>query len=124
MRSILSEDDLAAALGADQAVIYFFVDWSVYAVQGRQRVAELELSYGRETSFWLADVSSVEAPAAFTADWLKAHDSKDVNVFLAAGAGNGPIIWLKRGAIADAVRSAINCNLHELRARTEGLSAK
>ena len=25
MRSILSEDDLAAALGADQAAIYFFV---------------------------------------------------------------------------------------------------
>ena len=123
MRSILSEDDLAAVLGADQAAIYFFVDWSVYAVQGRQRFAELELSYGHETSFWIADVSSVEAPAAFMGDWLKAHDSKDVNIFLAAGSGNGPIIWLKRGAIVDAVRSAINsdCTISALKPSVSAL---
>lgn len=124
MRSILSEEDFAAALGAEQAAIYFFVDWSVYAVQGRERFAELELSYGRETSFWIADISDVEAPAVFTADWVKAHDSKDVSIFLAAGCGNGPIIWLKRGAIVDAVRSAIHCEMDDLRTRTERLSSK
>lgn len=107
MRSILSEDDFAAALSADHAVMYFFVDWSVYAVQGRERFAELELSYGSdsETTFWIADVSSTEAPAAFVADWLKAQDRTEVDVFVMAGAGYGPIIWLKRGAIVDVVRS-------------------
>jgi hypothetical protein len=38
---MLSEDDLAVALSAERAVIYFFVEWSVYAVQGRQWFAEL-----------------------------------------------------------------------------------
>lgn len=100
MRQILSEDDLATALSAEQAAIYFFVEWSPYAVRGRQRFAELELSYGRdsETSFWIADVSSVEAPGAFVAIWLK---SQDVNLFVTACTGNGPTVWLKRGAITD-----------------------
>ena len=121
MRPILSEGDLAVALSGGQAVIYFFVEWSVYAVQGRQRFQELELLYGHkpETSFWFADVSDVDAPAAFIADWLKTHDSTDINVSLAACTGNGSIIWLKGGVIVDAVRSAINCDLHELRTRTE-----
>jgi hypothetical protein len=124
MRPILSEDDLAIALSAERAVIYFFVEWSVYAVQGRQRFGELELLYGcePEMSFWVADVSDVEAPAAYIADWLKTHDRKEV--FLAAGMGNGPIIWLKGGAIVDAVRSAINCDLHELRTRTDLVRSK
>ena len=65
MRPILSEDDLAIALSAERAVIYFFVEWSVYAVQGRQRFGEWELLYGcePEMSFWVADVSDVEPPA-------------------------------------------------------------
>ena len=74
---------------------------------------------GRDWSFWIVDVSDVETPASFIAGWLKTNDSTDVNVFLAAATGNGPIIWLKRGAIVDAVRSAIGCDLDELRTRTE-----
>jgi hypothetical protein len=120
MRSILNEDDFAAALGADQAAIYFSVHWSFYAVQGRERFAELELLYGRETSFWIADISDGEAPAVFMNTWVKGYRN---DIFLAAGCGNGPIIWLRRGTIVDAVRSAINCDMHDLRTRTELLSS-
>jgi len=108
MRPILSEQDFAVALSAEQAVIYFFVEWSVYAVRGRQRFAELESSHGRdsETSFWIADVSSVDAPAAFVADWLKAQDR---SAFVMACAGGGPIVWLKSGVIVDVVQRAASC---------------
>jgi hypothetical protein len=98
MRPIVSKDDLAAALSADQTVIYFFVEWSEYAVRGRQRFADLELSFGRDSGilFCLADVSSIEASGAFVADWL---ESQDVSLFTSACAGNGPTVWLKRGVI-------------------------
>ena len=121
MRPMLSEDDLAVALSADRAIIYFFVEWSVYAVQGRQRFAELEFLYRHDPqiSFWIADVSDVDAPGAFIAGWLKTNDRTEINVSLAACTGNGSIVWLKHGAIVDAVRSAINCDLDDLRTRTD-----
>lgn len=122
MRFIQSEEDLASALAEDRALIFFLADWSSYAVQGHRMFEKLETLCGSDlkASFWLADVSSVEAPpATVIVDWLKAQKVKDVNVFLAASCGNGPVIWLKRGVIVNAVYAATHHALSELRNRTE-----
>jgi hypothetical protein len=42
MRSINSQDDFAQLLQCDEAVLYIYVDWSVYAREGLQIVEEAE----------------------------------------------------------------------------------
>ena len=83
MRSILSEEDFVLTLAEQHSVIYFFVDWSVYAVQGRRMLEELELlcSPDLKGSFWIADVSYPESPAAFLGEWLK-HEASDLELCL------------------------------------------
>ncbi len=67
MHSISSEEDFALVFAQEYSTIFLFVDWSVYAVQGRQIFEELESTWGHDlnASFWIADVSDLNAPAAF-----------------------------------------------------------
>ena len=67
MRSIQNEEDFALVLSQKHLVLYFYVAWSTYAVQGRRMLEELESLANQDSkiSFWFADVGDLEAPAAF-----------------------------------------------------------
>ena len=121
MRSILSEEDFALTLAEQHSVIYFFVDWSVYAVQGRRMLEELELlcSPALKGSFWIADVSYLESPAAFLGEWLKHQERSDLKIFNLVATGSGSVVWLNRGAVVDFAQSATHHNVQDLRKRTE-----
>lgn len=121
MRSISSEEELAFMLSQEHSTICFFVDWSIYAVKGRQMFEELEATCSRDldASFWVADVSDVDAPAAFLEGWLKKQDRPDIKMFNPVMCGNGSIAWLKRGVVVDFVQSATHHNLERLCDRTK-----
>jgi len=121
MRSILSEEDFALTLAEQHSVIYFFVDWSIYAVQGRSMLEELEslcIAY-LNGSFWLADVSELGSPAAFLGEWLKDQERSDLKMFNLVACGSGSVIWLNKGAVVDFAQSAMHYDVRELRKRTE-----
>ena len=69
-------------------------------------------------AFWLADISDVEAPAAFIFDWLKRREPPDVDLSLVA-LGNGSIAWLRSGEIVDFVLSGGYQEARVLAERTE-----
>jgi hypothetical protein len=121
VRSILNEQDFSSVLAEDHSLIYFFADWSVYSVKGRRIFEELEVSCRPDIngSFWLADVSDVQSPAAFLGDWLKRQEREDLKLLNPIVAGGGSIMWLQRGAIIDLVPTAIDFGLQDLRKRTE-----
>ena len=120
-RSILSEEDFALTLAEQHSVIYFFVDWSVYAVQSRRMLEQLELlcSPDLKGSFWIADVSYPESPAAFLGEWLKHQERSDLKIFNLVASGSGSVVWLNRGAVVDFAQSATHHNVQDLRKRTE-----
>ncbi|HEX6732135.1 MAG TPA: hypothetical protein VF074_19105 [Pyrinomonadaceae bacterium] len=121
MRSIQNENDFAQVLSEQHSVIYFYVDWSVYAVQGRSIFEELELFVDRnlKISFWFADVSDLKAPAAFLAEWINAQEREDLKMSNVVTCGTGSVAWLKSGTIVDFVQSATHWDLQALRNRTE-----
>ena len=120
VRSILSEEDFALTLAEQHSVIYFFVDWSVYAVQGRRMLEELELLCpDLKGSFWIADISCIESPAAFLGEWLKHQERSDLKIFNLVASGSGSVVWLNRGAVVDFAQSATHHNVQDLRKRTE-----
>ena len=122
MRPILSEEDFESMISQGHSVIYFYVDWSTYAVQGRVMLEELESSCGHDDSkpvFWLADVSELESPAAFLGEWLREQERDGLKMFNVVAAGSGSVAWLSQGAIVDFVQSATHYDLHALRMRTE-----
>ena len=121
VRSILSEEDFVLTLAEQHSVIYFFVDWSVYAVQGRRRFEELELLCCpdlKKGSFWIADVSDIESPAAFLGEWLKHQERSDLKISNPVASGSGSVVWLNRGAVVDFAHSATHHNVPALRKRT------
>ncbi|HEY9500929.1 MAG TPA: hypothetical protein VIR01_04785 [Pyrinomonadaceae bacterium] len=121
VRSILSEEDFALTLAEQHSVIYFFVDWSVYAVHGRRMLEELELlcSPNLKGSFWIADVSDIESPAAFLGKWLKHQERSDLKIFNLVASGSGSVVWLNRGAVVDFAQSATHYDVQDLCKRTE-----
>ena len=120
MRLISNEEDFARVLAEEHSILFFYVDWSVYAVQGRQIVEELESTFNQDlnASCWIADVSHVDASAAFLGEWLNKQDRADLKMFNPVMCGNGSVAWLARGVVIDFVPSVTHYKLHELRNRT------
>ena len=122
MRPILNEEDFESMTSQAYSVLYFYVDWSTYAVQGRIMLEELESSYGHDDSkpvFWLADVSELESPAAFLGEWLKRQERDGLKMSNVVAAGSGSVAWLSQGEVVDFVQSATHYDLPALRMRTE-----
>jgi hypothetical protein len=120
----LNEEDFESMISQQHSVIYFYVDWSTYAVQGRVLLEELEASCDHDESkpvFWLADVSELESPAAFLGEWLKRQERKDLKMFNVVAAGSGSVVWLSQGAVVDFVQSATHYDLDALRMRTKNV---
>jgi hypothetical protein len=119
MNNICNEHDLKAL---EHAVVYFYVDWSVSAMQGLRMLEQLESSWsdpGSPVTFHLADVSDVDAPAAFMFEWLKRRERPDQRLCSAIALGNGSVMWLTRGDIVDFEASVTQHDLSVLTARTK-----
>ena len=115
----INEDDLKVL---EHAVVYFYVDWSVYAVQGLRMLEHLESSWsdpGSPVAFRLADVSDVNAPAAFMFEWLKRRERPDQRLSSSIAVGNGSVMWLIRGDIVDFEPSVTKHDVSVLTARTK-----
>ena len=120
MRLISSEEDFARVLAEEHSILFFYVDWSVYAVQGRQLVEELESTFNQDlnASCWIADVSDVDASPSLLGEWLKKQDRAGLGMFIPVLSGNGSVAWLARGVVIDFIQSATHYKLHHLRNRT------
>ena len=120
MRLISSEEDFARVLAEEHSILFFYVDWSVYAVQARQLIEELESSFNQDlnASCWIADVSDVDASPSLLGEWLKMQDRADLSMSIPVMCGNGSVTWLARGVVVDFVQSATYYKLQELRNRT------
>jgi hypothetical protein len=122
VQPILNEEDFASMVLQEHSVIYFYVDWSVHAVQGRRILEELESSWsqGNSTaSFWLADVSDLNAPAAFLAEWLNGQERSELKTRNVVTAGSGSVAWLNRGEVIDFVQTATQHDVRALVHRTK-----
>jgi hypothetical protein len=122
MRPILNEEDFESMTSQWRSIIYFYVDWSTYAVQGLVMLEKLESLCCDDDSksvFWLADVSELDSPAAFLEEWLKGQKRDELKRFNLVTAGNGSVVWLNHGAVVDFVQSASHYDLDTLRIRTE-----
>ena len=102
MEHILNRNDLERLLKSERAVLYIYVDWSSYAAKtGLRVVEEAEQFFKRNPDlrvfFWLADISDLNSPGAFIADWLRQQESETMRMFPAIGTGNGSLVWLRRG---------------------------
>ena len=116
-------------LSQDCSVLYFYVDWSTYAIQGLHLLEEVKSilsqnNNGSIAGFWLADVSDVNAPAAFIGEWLKRQERVDLKLYNTVAVGNGSIAWLKRGEIVDFVMSATHYDAPALAERTKNAFSK
>ena len=104
MRVLKSELDLAEMLGAENAALFVFVDWSEYARCGKESFEEAEAklaatSSNSSISWWIVDISSDNAPPSPALHrWLKAQEQKGtVRVFPNIAMGNGSVVWMKSG---------------------------
>ena len=124
MEPILNRNDFEKVLKSERAVIYVYVDWSSYASQtGLRIMEEAERHFQRtadpEVSFWLANVSDLDSPAAFIADWLRRQESEKMRMFPAIGTGNGSIVWLRNGQPIGFALSASHLGVDGVRAKTK-----
>ena len=123
IQPILNKEGIAQLLAQKQAVLYFFVNWSTYAQQGLQIIEEVEsLLSNRDSSaatFWSADISDLDSPAVFVAEWLKQQETSDLKMFKPVGSGNGSVAWLKEGKVVDFALSAYLLRAQELMNRTK-----
>ena len=129
MQRILSEDDFSLMLSQEHSVLYFYVDWSAYAIEGLRILEEVESLFaqnrnGLAASFWLADVSDVNAPAAFIGEWLKTQERAELKLYNVVALGNGSVAWLNRGEIVDFAPNVTLGNVHLLSERTKNVFSK
>jgi len=121
VQSIINEDDLELIRSQDRSVIYFYVDWSSFAVQGCEVLKEVELLLSPGSpAFWLADISDLDARSSFMFNWLKRREPAGVNLSLVA-LGNGSVAWLRRGQIVDFVLSTSDQAARTLAERTKNV---
>jgi len=129
MQSILSKEDFSLMLSRAHSVLYFYVDWSAYAIEGLHMLEEVESVLARSNSgsvasFWLADVSDVNAPAAFIGDWLKGQERAGLKLYNIVALGNGSVAWLKRGEIVNFAQCATALDVDSLSERTRSVSSE
>lgn len=106
MRDLKSELDLAEMLGAENAALFVFVDWSEYARCGKEIFEEAEAKLATTSSncsisWWIVDISSDHAPPSPALhQWLRAEEQKGkVRVFPNIAMGNGSVVWMKNGKV-------------------------
>jgi hypothetical protein len=124
MEPILNRNDFERVLKTERAVIYVYVDWSSYAAQTGLRITEeaerhFQRTSNPEVSFWLANVSDLDSPAAFIVDWLRRQESEKMRMFPAIGTGNGSLVWLRNGRAIGFALSASHLGVDGVTAKTK-----
>src|SRR5690348_3328223 len=99
MQWINNDDDFSRMLQDGETILYIYVDWSSYASRDGSRIIELVERFFDETqsklSFWSADVSDLNSPAAFIGHWLKEQEKTGIRMFPGIGIGAGSLVWIK-----------------------------
>jgi hypothetical protein len=131
MRNLNTELDLAEMLGAENAALFVFVDWSEYSRCGEEIFEEAETklaatSSNSSISWWVVDVSSVHAPPGPALHrWLKAQEQKGkLRVFPNIAMGNGSVVWMKSGEVVRFEPNALRSGSGELVHRTAEILAE
>ena len=124
MKPILNTNDFERLVKTERAVLYVYVDWSSYAAQTGLRITEeaerlFQRNHDPEVSFWLADVSDLDSPAAFIADWLRGQETERIRMFPAIGTGNGSLVWLINGRAIGFALSASQLGSEAVTAKTK-----
>ena len=127
MREIKKPEDLNELCAQGRAVIYFYVDWSVYAVRGREVMNAVEKQIAEIADspqlFWLADVSDIDSPAGFIFEWLRKQERDDLKMCNMIAGGSGCVVWIKKGNVIDFEMSAGGEGTSALVERTKTLFA-
>src|SRR5215813_13753980 len=124
MRTVNNPDDFAELLHCDEAVLFIYVDWSMYAREGRQIVEESEMSLNDRYSagkptFWLPDVSDSDSQGYFIGDWLKQQNDRGIRMFPLIALGNGSLVWVKNGEVVNFAMSALHLTPQPIIWKTE-----
>ena len=123
-RNILDPSDFDRFLECHEAVLFIYVDWSIYAKQGLQIVEKVEGVFrgdhsSRRPAFWLADVSDESSSGFFIGEWLNAQNSRGIRMFPGIATGNGSLVWIKNGEVVDFALSALHLEVEGIIGRTE-----
>ena len=117
-------------LADKNASLFVFVDWSEYARRGKDLFQEIETrltakSSDEPVSWWIADISSIEAPAGPVLHrWLTLQEqSGRARLFPGVATGNGSVLWIKKGEVVGFELSAQRAGLEALVHRTEEMLA-
>lgn len=122
VQTISEQNHLSLLLSQERCVIYFYVDWSAYAIRGQHMLEELESSWhpaDKSAFFWLADVSDTGAPSAFIHNWLRQLEQTGLKIIVSIASGNGCVGWFRLGEIVDFERSVTQHNVESLAERTK-----
>ena len=109
MTPIVSKYDLEVARSLPRAVIFFWVNWSIPAIQSRAVVEQAKLldqAFPLAIPYFVADVSdqSGELWDALR-EWLQADDTATEQ---AAWAGSGALLWLRAGKVVHQMIDPMN----------------
>jgi hypothetical protein len=125
MREIKKPKDLNELCAQGRAVIYFYVDWSVYAVRGREVMNAVEKQIPEIADspqlVWWADVSDVDSPAGFIFEWLRKQERDDLKMCSMIAGGSGCVVWTEKGNVIDFETSAGGAGTSALVERTKTL---
>lgn len=110
MKTIQHLSEFDELRSADQAIVFLFAGWSIYAIRGRDVMrASLEQFGGSDladsgVSWWMIDLSE-QSGAIFDAtfQWLRTQ-TRDAEYWLSWGAGT--VIWCRHGKLQHRVLSA------------------
>ena len=127
MREIKKPEDVNELCAQGRSVIYFYVDWSVYAARGREVMNAVEKQIPQIADspqlFWLANVSDVDSPAGFIFEWLRKQERDDLRMCSMIAGGSGCVVWIENGNVIDFETSAGGAGTSALVERTKTLFA-
>jgi hypothetical protein len=126
MHHLQTNGDLLEMLAEKSAALFFFVDWSEYALRGKDICRQAELALSAQASpdapsWWTADISSIDSPPNQALhNWLTEQEqSKHMRLVSSIAMGNGSIVWIENGNIVEFETSTRRLGLEELIRRTQ-----
>lgn len=122
MKHINSADDMNAMLAAENAALFVWVHWSMYARHGSKIFMTAKSSYSRQrqdsvVSWFVADLSTPGATPVATSlhHWLKSQDKEGrVTLFPSIDMGNGSTVLIKNGKVVAFDPSALRSGVQGL----------
>ena len=122
MKHINNANDMNAMLAAENAALFVWVDWSMYARHGSEifltvKSGYSEKSLGTAVSWFVADLSApgVTPVASSLHNWLESqHKQGRVPLFPSIDMGNGSTVLIKSGRVVGFEPSALRSGIKGL----------